>query len=173
MSTQRCSLRALLFLPLLLRPRLRKRRKGQQRFTAIGPFRAQRQQGKKKSCGLIQVIRSQTSPAQIAIGRSPDSGTMKFSVTIPANVWLPSGLKLVSTDKKTVISATFRVCVAGRCIADADLTNDQIDRLRAQTEAGNIEYVSAAQTNVSLAISFHGFVEAMDALKREQASLAP
>lgn len=127
-----------------------------------------------KSCGLVQTLRSQTSPAaQIGLGRSAGNGTMRLSVEVPANAWLPGGLKLNLSDKKSVISASFIVCVAGRCIADADLTNDQIERMRAQTQAGKIEYANAVQANVSIPISFRGFVEAMDALKKEDASLAP
>ena len=127
-----------------------------------------------KSCGLVQTLRSQTSPAgQIGIGRSEGNGTMRLSVEVPANVWLPSGLKLVLSDRKTIVSATFKMCVAGRCIADADLTNEQIDKMRTQTEVGSIEYANAAQSNVSLPVSFHGFAEAIDGLKKEQSSLAP
>lgn len=124
--------------------------------------------GQKESCRLIQLIRSRTQIAQIAIGRPADKDTMRLSVEIPANVWLPIDLKLIFSDKKTVIPTTFRMCVGGSCIADADLTADQIEKLRAQTEPGNIEYVSAAQTDVSISVSFRGFVAAMDALKREQ-----
>jgi invasion protein IalB len=127
-----------------------------------------------KSCGLVQTLRSQSTPAgQIGVGRSADGGTMRLSVEVRANVWLPSGLKFALSDGKAVVSATFKLCVAGRCIAEADLTNDQIDKIRAQTEAGSVEYANAAQANVSLPVSFHGFAEAMDALKKEQSSLGP
>lgn len=127
-----------------------------------------------KSCGLVQTLQSQTSPAgQIGIGRSAGNGAMRLSVEVPANVWLPGGLKLVLSDRKTVVSATFKMCVAGRCIADADLTNEQIDMMRTQANAGSVEYANAAQSNVSLPVSFHGFAEATEALKKEQSSLAP
>ena len=87
---------------------------------------------KVKSCGLVQVQKfgNQTSAAsQIGIGRG-SSGPYKISIQIPADVWMPSGAKLIFGDGASVINAAFKWCVSTHCLADADLSDANIKTLR-------------------------------------------
>jgi invasion protein IalB len=123
-----------------------------------------------KSCGLIQVQKfgSQTAAAsQIGIGRATSAQPFRFSIEVPSDVWMPSGVKLNDAGNKTVVSAPFKWCVSTRCLADFDLADNDIKILRAQKEPAKILYKTATQADVSIPVSFNGFSDALDALLKQ------
>jgi invasion protein IalB len=125
----------------------------------------------QKSCEMAS--QPQTTPnqtnrvSQITIARPTKNGPFKIFFQVPTNVWLDTGIKFIPDDKEPGLTATFRWCIPGRCLADADLMETAIKKLRARTEPGRIEYKEAAQGDVTIAVSFKGFVQALDALERE------
>jgi len=124
--------------------------------------------GAGKSCGLVQVqkIEGQTDPvSQISIGRNAKGEPFKISLEVHANAWIPSGVKLITNDKAPPIIAMFTWCTATRCHADAELSDSDLKRLRAQKEQGQISYMNALQGQISIPMSFNGFGEAFDALQ--------
>src|SRR5262249_23114287 len=122
-----------------------------------------------KSCGLVQAqkIERQADPiSQISIGRFTSNGPLKMSIEIRANAWVPTGVSLVAGEKPAV-TATFKWCTNTRCLADADLSDADLRRLRVQKDQGQIAYKNALQGDVSIPMSFNGFDEALDALQKE------
>ena len=121
-------------------------------------------------CGLVQVQRIEgqaTLVSQIAIGHNTNAEPLKISFMTRANAWLLTGVKLITGDKLLAITATFKWCMSTRCLADTDLSDTDINRLRAQKEPGQIAYKVASQADVSIPVSFSGFGEAMDALQKK------
>lgn len=124
--------------------------------------------GARKSCGIVQAqkIEGQATPVgQVGIGRSTKYEPFKLSIELRPNVWIPTGVKLVTSDK--AISANFKWCIVTRCLADADLTDADVSNLRAQKQPGRITYKNGSQADVSTPVSFSGLNEAMDALQKE------
>jgi invasion protein IalB len=121
-----------------------------------------------KSCEIfsIQIIENQPA-SQITIKRGAKSEPYRVFIQVPTNVWLQSGVKLIPTDKQASIVATFSWCVAARCLADADLTEGMVSKMRTWSEPGRLEYKDAAQEDVSRPISFKGFAPAFDALQKQ------
>jgi invasion protein IalB len=121
-----------------------------------------------KSCGLVQVqrVEGQTFPmGQIGVGRSEANGPFKLVIEIRSNAWIPTGVRLIVGS--SAIPATFKWCMATRCAADADLTDDDVRNLRVQRQLGRIVYKNVSQADVSIPVSFNGFSEALDALQKE------
>jgi invasion protein IalB len=110
--------------------------------------------GTVKSCGLVQVETSgkQNPVSQVGIGRYATSDPLKFSIEIPANVWLPTGITMLLDGRQPPITPTFKWCTASRCYADADISDAEIKRLRAQKGQGQISYRNAQQGDISIPI---------------------
>jgi len=126
--------------------------------------------GTGKSCGLVQVQKiggQTTAVSQIGIGRDTKAAPLKISFEIGANAWLPTGVKLIAGEPAAAIPATFKWCNSTRCLADADLSDVDIKQLRSERGAGQILYKAASQADISIPVSFTGFVEALDALQKQ------
>ena len=100
----------------------------------------------------------------ISISRYAANQPLKILVEIRADVWLPTGIQLTTSDRSSVMTAAFKWCTAARCLADVDLSDADISKLRAQHAPGQLTYKTSSQSEVSIAVSFNGFGEAMDAL---------
>jgi invasion protein IalB len=124
----------------------------------------------QKLCEMVhsQKIPGQPDPVgQITISRGSKNEQLKIFFQVPANVWLQTGVNFIFDDKASGLLATFRWCAGARCLADADLGDGIVAKLRTQIESGRIEFKEATQREVSIPVSFKGFVSAMDALARE------
>jgi invasion protein IalB len=127
----------------------------------------------RKSCGLIQSqkVQGQTSPvSEIGVGRRSD-GRFRLFIEISADAWIPGGVKLIAD--ASAITTAFEWCIAPRCLADVDLTDNEIRNLRAQRKAGRIVYKNGSQADVSIPLSFNGFSDALEALQGEGAQAMP
>jgi invasion protein IalB len=121
-------------------------------------------------CGLVQVQKfgSQSSAvSEIGIGRSSRTEPFRVSIELPTDVWIPSGVKLFTEDKLSILTAAFKWCVATRCLADAEISDAEIASFRSQKAPGGIAYKTASQTDVLMEISFRGFGEAFKALQKQ------
>jgi len=125
--------------------------------------------GSSEACGLLQVqkIKGQTAVSQIGIGHITKSDPLKISIEITANAWMPTGVKLITSDNASAITAPFKWCTSTRCLADADLSDANIKTLRAQKDPGKLVYRTASQADVSIPVSFNGFTDALDALQKQ------
>lgn len=121
--------------------------------------------GSKKSCAIVQ---PQSDPvSQTTISRASANEPFKLFFQVPTNVWYQGGVSFVADQSEPLLLATFRWCIPTRCLADADLTDAIINKLRAQKKPGRIVYKNASQADVSIPLSFRGFSEAMDALQKD------
>jgi invasion protein IalB len=125
--------------------------------------------GNAKSCGLVQIQKfgNQASASQLGIGRNKSAQPFRISIEVPADVWMPAGVKLATGDNAPMVSAQFKWCVSTRCLADAELTDSDIRTLRAQKAPGKITYKVASQSDVNIPVTFNGFSEAFDALQKQ------
>jgi invasion protein IalB len=122
-----------------------------------------------KICEMAQAmqIQGQAQPVtQIAIGQQSKNAPMKIVLQVPINVWLPAGAKLIINEKDPGIAAIYGRCLPAACLADADLKDDQIKKLRGLSENGKLQFKDAAQQDVAIPVSFKGFDQAFDALQK-------
>ncbi len=120
-----------------------------------------------RTCEMAQAmqIKGQAQPVtQIAIGRQAKNDPMKIVFQVPINVWLPTGVKLVADDKDPGIVGTYRRCLPGACIADSELKDDVVKKLRGLTENGKLQFRDGGLQDVAIPISFKGFGQAYDAM---------
>ena len=113
-------------------------------------------------------LQSQANPAtQIAIGHPTKGQALKVVVQVPINVWLPAGVKVVLDDKEEALTLTFKRCTPIGCLADLDISEDLITKLRNLTANGKLQFKDGTQKDVAVPISFKGFGQAFDALSKE------
>lgn len=120
-----------------------------------------------KSCEMAQAmqIKGQAQPVtQIAIGRPAKNDPLKIVFQVPINVWLPSGLKLTADEKDSGIVGVYRRCLPGACIADAEIKEEVVRKLRALTENGKLQFKDGGQQEIAIPVSFKGFGQAFDAM---------
>ncbi|HLH89998.1 MAG TPA: invasion associated locus B family protein [Xanthobacteraceae bacterium] len=121
-----------------------------------------------KSCGLIHLVKQgNVAAAQISFGRSSKSGHFTATVQIAANVWLATGLKIAFADDTPALSAPFEWCLSVRCLAEFDLVEADVKRLRSQKEPARVVYKNALQTDMTLPMTFVGFDDAVNALEKQ------
>ncbi len=126
--------------------------------------------GAAKVCEMAQtmVIQGQSQPiAQIAIGQQNKTEPMKVVFQLPIGVWLPVGAKLVAKEGDVGVAAAFVRCQPTVCLAQADVGDDQIKKLRGMTESGKLQFKDAAQHDVVIPVSFKGFGQAYDAMLQQ------
>ena len=127
-------------------------------------------QGTPKSCEMVhsQRIQGQPNPVgQITISLPAKPGPFRIFFQVPPNVWIQGGVKFVFDANAQAIVAPFRWCVSERCLADADLPEALVTRMRARTNPGRVEFKEASQRDVSTPVSFKGFAPALDAIKNQ------
>jgi invasion protein IalB len=123
--------------------------------------------GGAKSCGLVQIQDETSAASQFGIGRSKTEEPFKVFIVVPADVWMPGGIKLIADDNTAAITAPFKWCIPTRCLADAELSDSNIKSLRGQKDPAMLTYKTASQADVSIPVSFNGFRDAMEALLKQ------
>lgn len=124
----------------------------------------------QKVCEIVQSTHVQGQAAvltQIAIGRQNKSLPYKMVIQVPIDVWLPTGVKILTSDKDPGLAATFKRCVPAACFADIDLRDDAVKKLRIATTGGKLQFKDANQKELSLPVSFKGFDAAFGAMAKE------
>jgi invasion protein IalB len=123
-----------------------------------------------KVCEVVQTIQVQGQQAPIAvfaIGRQPNK-TMHATVVLPANIALPSLVRVGSADgKDKVLELNWTRCLPGGCYADAVLPDDLLPAWRAASQARTLKFASAAGRDVELPLSLRGLPQALDALAKQ------
>jgi len=121
-----------------------------------------------KKCDLVQTTQAQGQAVSlIAVGRPNKTEPLRIVFQVPINVWLPPGVRLATDKGSDLVSATFKRCMDGGCLADAELKDDVVKKMRGETENGKLLYVDAAQKEVALPVSFKGFAVAFDAMIKQ------
>jgi invasion protein IalB len=121
-------------------------------------------------CEVADSVQGQQGPiAQIVISRIIPKDPPHIIVQLPLNVSFPSSVK-VSIDEKDAqsLDLSWRKCLPAGCFADAELKDDMLKKLRAQTANGKIQFKDGNGRELALPISFRGFSQAMDGLGKAQ-----
>lgn len=126
--------------------------------------------GGQKTCAVLQsqTIPGQSSPiSRVVITRFKPNEPLRLSFQAATNVWVLTGVSFVTEQSEPLLVAPFKWCVPARCLADIDLTEAVINKMRLQKTAGRISYKNALQADVQIPLSFAGFSEAMDAFQKQ------
>jgi invasion protein IalB len=123
-------------------------------------------------CDIVQSlqVQGQQAPiAQIEIVRPAPKDPMRIVIQLPANISLPSAVRVAVDDKDAQpLELAWRKCVPGGCFAEAELKEDVIKRFRAQTGNGKMQFKDAGGHDVPLPFSFRGLPQALDGLAKAQ-----
>jgi len=103
----------------------------------------------------------------IAVGAAKGNGPAKVVFQVPVNVWLQSGIALASSDGQAAIAGNFTRCIPSGCLAEADINQNVLQKLRAMKELGSLRFKDANQKDVSIPVSFKGFAQAYDAMSKQ------
>ncbi|MGX4801651.1 invasion associated locus B family protein [Bradyrhizobium guangdongense] len=124
--------------------------------------------GSEKSCEIAQTqaIQGQNSPIQIMIGRVAKNDPFRIVFQVTSNVWLPDGVKLVSSEKEALVVAPFRWCLPLRCLADIELSDSVLSKLGGSTNL-QLVWKNVSQSEVALPVTLNGFFPAFAAMKAQ------
>lgn len=118
------------------------------------------------ACEVSQIVYNQTQPvAQTALGRPAKSDQMRLTLLVPVNVQLATAPKLV--DAGEPIDLAWVHCLPSGCIADTAVSEEQVRRLRGQTERGRFVFKDGAGRDISVPFTPRGLGAALDALAKE------
>ncbi|SFK11917.1 invasion associated locus B family protein [Methylocapsa palsarum] len=114
-------------------------------------------------------IRGQTSPvAQISFVRAARDQPMRLVALVPVNVAIKGGVRIQTADK-TLFTLPFTTCVQAACIAEIELTKEQVAHFHGQSQPGQIILDDPSGKPAALQVSFKGLDQALDSfLKRQE-----
>jgi invasion protein IalB len=126
----------------------------------------------EKTCEIAQVVQAQVQGkslpfALVAIPRPVNAMPIKILVQLPVNVSLRTNV-IIQTDKTDLgVAAPFARCIGSGCVAEFDLKEDVVKKLRSAAGPGTITFKNANQQDVVVPLSFKGLAPALDALSKE------
>jgi len=114
-------------------------------------------------------VRGQSAPfARIAFLRVAKDKPTRIVALVPVNVSTAAGVKIEADPGKSEISLPFKSCVPAACVAEAELSKDQLQGFRGASKAGQITLVDAAGKSAALQFSLRGLDQALDAFFKQQ-----
>jgi len=125
------------------------------------------EQAGKKSCGMVQLTRSEKNEKLVLslivqTSKKGDKEQTTMRVLVPIGVYLPTGVAL-EIDGAAVGRAPFVRCRPQICEAFAEVTPESIAKMKKGTTANFIVY-EAPGLGIPLKISLEGFSAALDNL---------
>jgi invasion protein IalB len=123
-------------------------------------------------CEIAQVVQAQLQGKNvpfslIAIPRPVNPKLIKMMVQLPVNVSL-RGNVILRTDKADPgIATPFARCVVSGCVAEFDLKEDAVKKLRSAAAVGSIAFKNSNEQDVVVPLSLKGLAPALDALAKE------
>lgn len=116
------------------------------------------------------MIRGQTAPsARIAIGHIGKEKSMQVVTLVPVNVSIPQGVSLTFEIGKPGLTLPFKSCAAGACLADSDLSKEQLGGFRAAAgrgTTGQISFPDLTGKPIPFEFSLKGFEQAIDSWQK-------
>jgi invasion protein IalB len=124
---------------------------------------------KQKSCNIVQsqTVQQSISPVQLVLERGDQDGSLRMLLSMPANVWLRTGVRLRVSDDDPGAVARFQWCIPQRCYAEGTVKQETVATLLSPDASARLEFKDASQKDVILPVSLKGFSEAMSALANE------
>lgn len=131
---------------------------------------AARPGGAERSCEVSTAImlRNQAAPfARVAAVRAAKDKPVHLFSLVPVNVTVQAPVKI--TIDKIEIGLPLRSCVPGGCLADIELSRDQLQALRSPAKGpAQLTVVDASGKAASLSFSLRGLDAALDAYLKQQ-----
>jgi invasion protein IalB len=95
---------------------------------------------------------------------------MQMIALVPGNISVGSPVRIASDGGKLDVSLNYRSCLPGGCLAEAELSKEQIQSFsRPGKTPGQLSPVDSAGKTASLQFSLRGLDQALDAyLKRQE-----
>jgi invasion protein IalB len=113
------------------------------------------------------VLRGQSEPfARIALVRPAKDKPVQLIALVPVNVATASPVKISADAGKSELTLPFRSCVPGGCVAQTDVTKEQLQAL-GKTQ-GQLTLVDASGKSASVQFSLRGLDQALDAYFKRQ-----
>ena len=116
------------------------------------------------------VLRGQSAPfARLAVTRPAKDKPARIVALVPVNVSTGSPVAIVVEPGKSEVSLPFKSCVPAACVAEAEISKEQIQALRAAGKpAGELRLVDASGKSASVQVSLRGLNQALDAYFKQQ-----
>jgi invasion protein IalB len=128
----------------------------------------------KRACEVTQTLQTQnqqgqnTTFATLAVGRLEPGKPLRLIALMPSNVSFPSSVQIFADEKDAQpVELVWRRCIPGTCVADVELSQSVLTKLRARTEGGKMNFRDSTGREISTSISLNGFAPALDALAKE------
>jgi invasion protein IalB len=118
----------------------------------------------ERSCEIDTsiVLRGQSTPfAGIAVVRPAKDKPVKLIALVPVNIATASPVKISADAGKSELTLSFRSCVTGGCVAETDVTREQLQALG--TTQGQLTLIDASGKSVSVQFSLRGLDQALEA----------
>lgn len=134
-------------------------------------LRCLRPPGASPVCEVVQAVQQDgRTVAQIAWGRVSRGQPLQLTILVPPSVSFGAGPALVPPEGEGGPAALqWRRCLPGGCIAEAEVGDDLLRRVRGWSQPARITFADAAGRGVALPLSPTGLVPALDALAKETA----
>jgi invasion protein IalB len=125
----------------------------------------------RKVCEVAQGLQMQGQQsllAQIAVGRVQRNDPLKLTAVMPANIVLPSVVEVrIEEPDPTPIELAWRRCTPGGCVADAVLSDAQVQKLRGKGDRIRVVFRDSTNREIVLIVSMKGFAQSHDAFLKE------
>jgi invasion protein IalB len=122
-------------------------------------------------CEVVQSVTNQErTVAQIVFGEVGHGQPLRLTILVPPSVTLATEAALGTghEGEAPVVDFTWRRCLSGYCVADAAISEETLQRVRAWTEVARVTFSDAAGHAVVVPFSPRGLPQALDALAKEE-----
>jgi invasion protein IalB len=105
--------------------------------------------------------------SRVAVGHPEKGRATKLVVLVPVNASFATNVRVQTADNDPGLAAPFARCVPNGCVAEFELKDDVLKRLRAASGVGKVSFADAGGHQIDIPLSFKGFNQAFEALSKE------
>ncbi|MFS8038566.1 invasion associated locus B family protein [Xanthobacter sp. AM11] len=120
-----------------------------------------------EQCVLLQSVRAEDRPnvgLTVIVLKTADNKSRLLRVLAPLGVILPKGLRLVIDEQDVIGPAPFVRCLPNGCIAEGELTEQMISKLKNGKSALFI-FFETEEEGIGVPLSLNGFGPGFDSLR--------
>jgi invasion protein IalB len=126
----------------------------------------------EKLCEMQQMaqaqVQGQSRPfSRVVIPRPAKGQPVKLVVQVPVNISFRTDVRIATGEAGPGLSAPFAQCLPSGCFAEFELKDETIKRLGVISTPGKLTFADAGGHEISVPISFKGFIAAYDALLKD------
>ncbi|HEY5226807.1 MAG TPA: invasion associated locus B family protein [Methylovirgula sp.] len=136
------------------------------------PAKSEKDAKADRACEISETIEAQdrSGPiAKLSIGQPGGTGALHAIVILPNNVSFPSSVHIRSDDKDIWgVRLDWVRCIPGGCFAETLLADATVAHWHDLDTTGDIVFTDSTGEQITLPMSFKGFGQAIDALKKSE-----